>query len=85
MLVLTRKESQRIQIGDNITITVVRVQGNKVRIGIEAPAELPICREEILFDASPLNSEIDSTDNSLSATQLGSIAEIPNFPTVIHC
>ena len=47
MLVLTRKESQRILVGDNITITIVRVDGNRVRIGIEAPPEVAIHRSEI--------------------------------------
>ena len=47
MLVLSRKEGQSIQIGDNITITVTRVGGNQVRLGIEAPMETPIRRSEI--------------------------------------
>jgi carbon storage regulator CsrA len=47
MLVLTRKQQERIHIGDNITITVVRIQGNAVRIGIEAPQEVHVVRGEI--------------------------------------
>ena len=47
MLVLTRKESQRILIGEGITLTVVRIDGNKVRIGIEAPPDIAIQRSEI--------------------------------------
>ena len=47
MLVLTRKESQRIRIGEGITLTVVRIEGNKVRIGIEAPHDVSIQRVEI--------------------------------------
>jgi len=47
MLVLTRKPQERIHIGDNITITLVRVQGNTVRIGIEAPGEVRIVRGEV--------------------------------------
>ncbi len=49
MLVLSRKVGERIRIGAGITITVVRVSGGGVRLGIEAPAELPVVREE-LFD-----------------------------------
>jgi carbon storage regulator len=48
MLVLTRKVGERIQVGDSIVVTVVRVQNDKVRIGIEAPAEVAIVREEVL-------------------------------------
>lgn len=49
MLVLTRGVSERIIIGEagDIVITVVKVQGEKVRIGIEAPKEIPVHREEI--------------------------------------
>lgn len=47
MLVLSRKERQRICLGDNIVVTIVRVSGDNVRIGIEAPKEVRIVREEI--------------------------------------
>ena len=47
MLVLTRKASEKILIGDNVVIEVVRVQGNRVWIGLEAPAAVKILREEI--------------------------------------
>lgn len=47
MLVLSRKTSEKIRIGDNIVITVVRIEGNKVRIGIEAPPDVQIQREEL--------------------------------------
>lgn len=47
MLVLSRKVGERILIGDSISVTVVRVTGGGVRIGIEAPAELPVIREEL--------------------------------------
>lgn len=48
MLVLTRKLSERIVIGDNITITIVKVEGNKVRVGIDAPADVVIYRQELV-------------------------------------
>ena len=47
MLVLTRKPQERIHIGENITITVVRIQGNTVRIGIEAPKQVHVVRGEV--------------------------------------
>ncbi len=47
MLVLNRKVGERIWIGENISVTVVRVTGGGVRLGIEAPNELPVVREEL--------------------------------------
>jgi carbon storage regulator len=47
MLVLTRKPGQRIQIGPDIALTIVRVQGGQVRVGIEAPKNVPVYRGEI--------------------------------------
>lgn len=47
MLVLSRKVGEKILIGDNIAVTVVRVSQGVVRIGVEAPNELSIVREEI--------------------------------------
>ncbi len=47
MLVLSRKVGERILIGDKIAVTVVRITGGGVRIGIEAPNELPVIREEL--------------------------------------
>jgi carbon storage regulator len=47
MLVLTRKTGERIQIGDDVTLTIVRIDGNKVRIGIEAPTSVKIKRDEL--------------------------------------
>ena len=47
MLVLSRKVGEKILIGDNISVTVVRVAQGMVRIGVEAPQNLPVVREEI--------------------------------------
>lgn len=47
MLVLSRKKNERIVIGDEISITVVEVRGDKVRLGVEAPREIPVHREEV--------------------------------------
>jgi carbon storage regulator CsrA len=48
MLVLTRKLQEKIHIGENITITVVRIQGNTVRVGIEAPGDVRVVRGEVM-------------------------------------
>jgi carbon storage regulator len=50
MLVLTRKRNERIVINDDITIVIVEIRGDKVRIGIEAPEEVTVHRQEI-YDA----------------------------------
>ena len=50
MLVVSRKPGQRILIGDKIVVTVVKVSGGAVRIGVEAPAELPVIREELAVE-----------------------------------
>jgi len=47
MLVVSRKESQRIKLGDSIVVTVVRVAGDRVRLGIDAPPEMLVLREEL--------------------------------------
>ena len=47
MLVLSRKLGEKIVIGDNIVVTVVKIDRNQIRIGIEAPSEIPVYREEI--------------------------------------
>ncbi|WP_372720679.1 carbon storage regulator [Novipirellula sp.] len=62
MLVLTRKLDEKIQIGNDITITLVRVQGNTVRIGIEAPRDIRVIRAEL--EALDQTHEVD--ENSLS-------------------
>jgi carbon storage regulator CsrA len=47
MLVLTRKQQQQIKIGDEITITILRVKGNTIRVGIEAPRTVRVVRGEL--------------------------------------
>jgi carbon storage regulator len=48
MLVLSRKVGEQIVVGNNVIITVTRIQGDKVRIGVEAPANIPVHRSEVL-------------------------------------
>lgn len=47
MLILTRRIGERILIGDDVSITVLGVRGNQVRLGVDAPAEVAVHREEI--------------------------------------
>ncbi|MFQ3593668.1 MAG: carbon storage regulator [Gemmataceae bacterium] len=61
MLVLSRKLGEKIFIGDNICITVVDIDRGKIRLGIEAPRDVPIYRQELLPLKGPADS---STGNS---------------------
>jgi carbon storage regulator len=47
MLVLSRREGERIRLGDSIVVTVVKVAGDRVRLGIEAPADVLVLRGEL--------------------------------------
>ena len=48
MLILTRRVGETLMIGDEVTVTVLGVKGNQVRIGIEAPSHVKVYREELL-------------------------------------
>lgn len=72
MLVLSRKPGERILIGDEVTVTIVRIGPNTVRLGIDAPRSMNIVREELCIGRQPLEAntahlehppaEGDSTD-----------------------
>ena len=47
MLILTRRVGETINIGDEVQVTVLAIRGNQVRIGVSAPKEIPVHREEI--------------------------------------
>lgn len=47
MLILTRRPGETLMIGDDITVTVLAIKGNQVRIGIQAPKHVPVNREEV--------------------------------------
>ena len=50
MLVLTRKSNQSIMIGDDIEVSVISIMGEKVRVGIQAPREIPVFRKEVYLE-----------------------------------
>lgn len=57
MLILSRKRNESIIIGGGITVTVVEIRGDKVRLGIEAPREIDVHREEVVARMNETNSE----------------------------
>jgi carbon storage regulator len=63
MLVLSRRQSERIRLGDSIVVTIVRVSGDKVRLGIEAPPDVLVLRDELRPHGSA--GETDSNDGEL--------------------
>ena len=62
MLVLSRKVGEKLMIGDQVTIVVSRVAGNRVTLGIEAPLEVPVLRAEISPTVKPARPEAATLD-----------------------
>lgn len=57
MLVLTRKAEESIRIGDDITVTILSIDGERVRVGIDAPRSIRVYREELLKQTRDVNQE----------------------------
>jgi carbon storage regulator len=64
MLVLSRKAGEQIVISDTITITIVEIRGDKVRIGIEAPPDVVVHRQEVWDAINANGGESDQSDES---------------------
>ena len=62
MLILTRRIGEKLVIGDNVKVTILGVKGNQIRVGIEAPPEVQVHREEIYQRI--LKERADGTGNS---------------------
>ena len=63
MLVLSRKPGERILIGDDVTITIVRIGPNTVRLGIDAPREVNIVREELCVEVPSFEGSTQTTSS----------------------
>lgn len=68
MLVLSRKKNESIVINNDITIVVVEIRGDKVRLGVEAPKEVPVHRREV-YDAIKRNEAAANPTNSSETVQ----------------
>jgi carbon storage regulator len=75
MLVLTRKYQEKIRIGNDITITVLRTKGKAVRLGIEAPANVPVIRGELKFEEQSVDSEEPIAATAATAKRRESFTE----------
>ena len=64
MLVLSRKKNESIVINNDITIVVVEIRGDKVRLGVEAPKEVPVHRREV-YDAIKRNAAVQNGPTSV--------------------
>jgi carbon storage regulator len=65
MLVLTRKSNQSIMIGDDIEVSVLSIMGEKVRIGIQAPRDIPVFRKEVYLEIQQeRSSAVDGADSN---------------------
>jgi carbon storage regulator len=73
MLVLSRKKNESIIINNDITIVVVEIRGDKVRLGVEAPKEVPVHRREV-YDAIRRN-EMSVGENAVKDTDKNGAAE----------
>jgi carbon storage regulator len=81
MLILTRRPGERVVIGDEILVTVMGVSGHTVRLGIEAPAGIPIYREEIWLAVREENRAAAEAEAGTLPETLPAAAETPQAPS----
>jgi carbon storage regulator len=65
MIVLSRKKNEKLVIGDNVVITVVDIRGDRVRLGIDAPRDIPLARKEV-YDALKAQEEAEGGETDAS-------------------
>jgi carbon storage regulator len=79
MLVLSRQRDESIMIGDNIVVTIVDIRGDKVRLGINAPTEIPVHRQEV-YEAIQRENVRASRIEPKDTRGLGKPAPAPDRP-----
>ncbi|NOY42604.1 MAG: carbon storage regulator [Planctomycetes bacterium] len=77
MLVLTRKQNEKIRIGEQITITVLRMKGKAVRLGIEAPSDVNVLRGELVFELAD-EMPSDQEDMAVAASHSSQKSRSPS-------
>ena len=76
MLVLTRKSNQSIMIGDDIEVSVLAIMGEKVRIGIQAPRDIPVFRKEVYLEIQQERGQaMASSSNGHAGSVRGEVDE----------
>ncbi|MBQ7753988.1 MAG: carbon storage regulator CsrA [Treponema sp.] len=75
MLILSRKIDEKIKIGDNITITLIDVHGDQVKIGVEAPKNVKVFRQEV-FDAIQNENKAAAVENKAGSEEKSAIAAV---------
>ena len=75
MLILSRKIDEKIKIGDNITITLIDVHGDQVKIGVEAPKNVKVFRQEV-FDAIQSENKAAAVENKAANEETSAIAAV---------
>jgi carbon storage regulator len=75
MLVLTRKSNQSIMIGDDIEVSVLSIMGEKVRIGIQAPRDIPVFRKEVYLEIQQERNGAGEATEAGSASVRGEVDE----------
>lgn len=80
MLVLTRKANQSIMIGENIEVSVLSVLGEKVRLGIQAPRDVPVFRKEVFLEIQAQNIQAADASREALEQALGMMGQVDAEP-----
>jgi carbon storage regulator len=78
MLVLTRKKEQALMIGDNIEIRVLDIQGDQVRLGVEAPKNVKVYRKELYLEIQEENKNAAKSTARIPSEGIKDILSLPN-------
>ena len=74
MLELSRKKNEALVINNNVEITILDIKGDQVKIGIEAPKEVPVYRKEVYLQIRQAN--VDASDNAISTENMDALKDL---------